>query len=223
MDKTSQDKEEEPTREFSCNYCQRKFYSSQALGGHQNAHKRERTLAKRARKSSPITSFGNYYSQNLFKSRSLSITSLPCPNKITNLPLHGSCSINNNPNNNYNNHIYKPLGIQAHSLIHKQPYNIPFSSTISSHTKWPNVAMIDQQKPAIGRLGMATSTSSSTSLLYDHGGVNYKSSHISLDKNIGGIISWKGNIVNNVKDSSVDVQDDQQHDHFNKLDLSLKL
>lgn len=110
-------------RIFSCNYCQRKFYSSQALGGHQNAHKRERTLAKRGHKvgASVSVEFGQRYTS------------------MASLPLHGSFN--------------RSLGIQAHSMIHKPSYQGPSALGLQrfhSQNAWWRKPLDSQ--PAIGKL-----------------------------------------------------------------------
>ncbi|KAJ0697786.1 putative transcription factor C2H2 family [Helianthus annuus] len=56
-------------RVFQCSYCERKFYSSQALGGHQNAHKFERKLAKKNRVlNATVRPHSGYMSQPTSKS-----------------------------------------------------------------------------------------------------------------------------------------------------------
>ncbi|CAL0319134.1 unnamed protein product [Lupinus luteus] len=120
-------------RVFSCNYCKRKFYSSQALGGHQNAHKRERSIAKRGQKlrthiMASAAAFG-----------------IPFLQGMASLPLHGN----------------RPLGIQAHSMVHNpsQYYSshiIGYGSNYGQHGWSRSRPLFDQQR-GIGKLAMETS------------------------------------------------------------------
>ncbi|CAK8569977.1 unnamed protein product [Lathyrus sativus] len=141
-------------RVFSCNYCHRKFYSSQALGGHQNAHKRERSIAKRGQRfgTQIIASASAFGFPIMHNKQTYS--------NMASLPLYGA------------------LGIQAHSMIQK-PSN-GFGSSYGHHHHhhhgWStSSSALSASRGSVGRFEVVdTMKNSAASGYFVSGGTNLK-------------------------------------------------
>ncbi|KAJ7551313.1 hypothetical protein O6H91_06G009900 [Diphasiastrum complanatum] len=127
MDSSISTQGSEP-RQFACSYCQRKFPTSQALGGHQNAHKRERSAARRAQRCN------NALAQRY--------------NSLAPMQPHGSFTLQ--PTS-----VNRSLGVQAHSGIHKNQnivsnMSLPGAYVLpQGHHGWFRPTIITQ--PAVGK------------------------------------------------------------------------
>lgn len=131
-------------RVFSCNYCHRKFYSSQALGGHQNAHKRERSIAKRGHRfGTQMIASATAFGIPLMHNKSYA--------NIASLPLYGASSYSN-----------KPLGIQTHSMIHKPSSHVSFGNSYGYHHNWSR-PIIASSRGSVGRFEVVDTMMNSSS------------------------------------------------------------
>ncbi|KAG2671948.1 hypothetical protein I3760_13G016100 [Carya illinoinensis] len=227
---TSDGKRSEAARVFSCNFCKREFSTSQALGGHQNAHKQERALAKRRQGMDVGHALGHQQYFPYYYPYSNSTISAHS--------LYGSLNRLSSSN----------IGVRMESMIHK-PSSFPWSSSSSSssssghrsfdhHGGWTTrpQAIINSQPYSLDRLKLegfqahngafALPAAAGTSSRFEESGALGNLNGGSSSRTNINIITTSNNEIRPSTSTGRDcLRRDEKTDHRDSqgLDLSLKL